>query len=92
MPHDCAGLWFVYKAHPPAHIGIRLGGCNAVDGPQDKQEVELFFAGALITLKVYSHILQPTNPEATQKLEKLIIGYNLVTNEETGETVSDLTV
>ena len=26
-----------------------MGGCNAVDGPEDKQEVELFFAGALNT-------------------------------------------
>ena len=24
-----------------------MGGCNAVDEPQDKQEVELFFAGTL---------------------------------------------
>jgi hypothetical protein len=26
-------IMFFYKAHPPAHIGIRVGGCNAVDGP-----------------------------------------------------------
>jgi hypothetical protein len=26
---------------------MRVGGRNAVDGPKDKQEVELFFAGAL---------------------------------------------
>ena len=26
---------------------MRVGGCNAVDGPSDKQEVELFFVGAL---------------------------------------------
>jgi hypothetical protein len=29
-----------------AHIEIRVGGCNAVDGPKDKQDVELFLAGA----------------------------------------------
>ncbi|MEN8690229.1 MAG: hypothetical protein AB1Z20_08990, partial [Desulfobacterales bacterium] len=38
---------FVYKAHPAAHIGIRVGGCNAVDDPKDKQDVGLFLAGAL---------------------------------------------
>jgi hypothetical protein len=38
----CAGFfWFVCKAHPAAHIEIRVGGCNAVDGPKDKQEVQL---------------------------------------------------
>ncbi|MGA9537590.1 MAG: hypothetical protein WBR24_16930 [Desulfobacterales bacterium] len=26
---------------------LRVGGCNAVDGPKDKQDVDLFFAGAL---------------------------------------------
>ena len=31
------------KAHPPAHIEICVGGCNAVDGHKDKQDVELFF-------------------------------------------------
>jgi hypothetical protein len=31
-------------------------------------------------------------PQAAQKLEKLIIGYNLVTDEKTGEKASDLTV
>ena len=35
------------KAHPPAHIEICVGGCNAVDGHKDKQDVELFFSGAL---------------------------------------------
>ena len=30
------------------HIEIRVGGCNAVDGPKDKQDVELIFAGPLI--------------------------------------------
>jgi hypothetical protein len=47
MPEDCAGLGFVYKAHPAAHIEIRVGGRNAVDGPKDKQDVDLFSAGAL---------------------------------------------
>jgi hypothetical protein len=28
---DCAGFWFVYKAHPPVHIGICAGGCKAPD-------------------------------------------------------------
>ena len=43
MPQDCAGFGFVYKAHPAAHIEIRVCGCNAADGPKDKQDVELFF-------------------------------------------------
>jgi hypothetical protein len=34
-------------AHPPAHIEIRVGGCNAVDGPKDKEDVELFLSGVL---------------------------------------------
>ncbi|MGD9273433.1 MAG: hypothetical protein PVI65_03630, partial [Desulfobacterales bacterium] len=50
---DCAGFGFVYKAHTAAHIEIRVGGCNAVDGPKDKQGVELFFAGALRHLSSY---------------------------------------
>jgi hypothetical protein len=29
------------------HIGICAGGCNADDGPKDKQDVELFLAEAL---------------------------------------------
>ena len=32
---------------PVAHIEIRVGGCNAVNGPKDKQDVKLFLAGAL---------------------------------------------
>jgi len=47
FPQDCAGFGFVYRAHPAVHIEIRVGGCNAVDGPKDKQDVELFPAGAL---------------------------------------------
>jgi hypothetical protein len=39
IPQDCAGFWFVYKAHPLVHIRICAGGCNAVDGPKDKQDV-----------------------------------------------------
>jgi hypothetical protein len=30
-----------------AHIEIRVGGSNAVDDPKDKQDEELFLAGAL---------------------------------------------
>ena len=37
IPQDCAGFGFVCKAHPAAHIEIGAGGCNAVDGPIDKQ-------------------------------------------------------
>jgi hypothetical protein len=40
------GFWFVIKAHSSAHIAICAGGCNAEDGPKDKQDVELFFAEA----------------------------------------------
>ncbi|MGB5618781.1 MAG: hypothetical protein WBM78_18195, partial [Desulfobacterales bacterium] len=47
ITQDCAGFWFVYKAHPPAHIGICVGGCNAVDGPKNKQDVYLFLAATL---------------------------------------------
>jgi hypothetical protein len=35
-----------YKAQPAAHIEIRVGGCDAVDDPKDKQYVALFLAGA----------------------------------------------
>jgi hypothetical protein len=41
------GFGFVYKARPAGHIEIRVGGCNAVDGPKDKQDVELFLTGVL---------------------------------------------
>jgi hypothetical protein len=30
------GFWFVIKAHPPAHIVICAGGCNAKDEPKDQ--------------------------------------------------------
>ena len=43
FPHDCAGLWFAYRAHPAPHIEIRVDGCHAESSPQDKQEVELYF-------------------------------------------------
>ena len=29
------------------HIGICAGGCNAADGPKDKQDVDLFFSDSL---------------------------------------------
>jgi len=32
-----AVFWFVYKAHPPVHIGICTGGCNNIDGPKGKK-------------------------------------------------------
>jgi hypothetical protein len=47
MPQYGEGFWFVIKAHSSAHIEIWAGGCNAEDGPKDKQDVELFFAEAL---------------------------------------------
>jgi hypothetical protein len=47
IPQYGEGFWFVIKAHPSAHIEICAGGCNAEDGPKDKQDVELFFAEAL---------------------------------------------
>ena len=46
-PLDCAGFWFVYKAHPPAHIEICAVRWNAVDGPKDKQDVDLFLSMTL---------------------------------------------
>jgi len=42
IPQDCAGFWFAHKAHPPVHIEICAGGCNAVGRPKDRQDVELF--------------------------------------------------
>ena len=53
---------------------------------------QLGHADPSITLKVYSHILQPTNPEAAQKLENSIFGYSLVTDEKIEEKVSGLSV
>ncbi|MEN8691963.1 MAG: hypothetical protein ABF303_18025, partial [Desulfobacterales bacterium] len=50
----------VYKAHPAAHIEIRVGGCNAVDDPKDKQDVELFFAGALKAIGIRNLMLETT--------------------------------
>jgi hypothetical protein len=47
IPQDCAGFWFVYKAHLPVHIWICAGACNAVEGPKDKIAVELFFSTGL---------------------------------------------
>jgi hypothetical protein len=37
IPQDYAGFVFIDKAHPPMHIKICAGGCNAVDGHKDKQ-------------------------------------------------------
>jgi hypothetical protein len=45
---DCPGFAFVYKAHPPVRIRICAGGCNAVDGRQDKQD------GVCITATIYA--------------------------------------
>jgi len=47
IPQYGAGFWFGTKAHPSAHIGICGGGCNAGDGPTDKQDGELFLSEAL---------------------------------------------
>jgi hypothetical protein len=47
IPQYGEGFWFVIKAHSSAHIEICADGCNAEDGPKDKQDVELFFAEAL---------------------------------------------
>ena len=41
------GFWFLCKAHPSAYIEICVGGCNAGDGQKGKQDVGLFFTGAL---------------------------------------------
>ena len=56
---DCAGFWFVYKAHPPVHIRICTRGCNAVDGPKDKQDVQLFLAEALGLVIMIAFQFQP---------------------------------
>jgi len=34
-------------------IEMRVGGCNAVDGPKDKQDVELFLSGTLKPIVAY---------------------------------------
>jgi hypothetical protein len=44
------GFWFVIKTHLPMHIGIYVGGCIAVDGPKDKQDVSFNLAAALSRL------------------------------------------
>lgn len=47
---NCDGFWFVLKAHSPVHIGIFAGGCNAVDGPKDKQDTMIIsFRGPYFT-------------------------------------------
>ena len=43
-----AVFWFVYKAHPPVHIGICTGGWYAVNGPKHKKAAALFLAGTPI--------------------------------------------
>jgi hypothetical protein len=53
IQQDCAGCWSVYKAHFPVHIWICAGGCNALDGPKDKKDVELFFPSGLKTFSKY---------------------------------------
>jgi len=47
VPQYGAGFWFGTQAHASAHIGICGGGCNAGDGPTDKQDEELFLSEAL---------------------------------------------
>ncbi|MCK4837788.1 MAG: hypothetical protein KAS94_03240 [Desulfobulbaceae bacterium] len=47
IAQGCAGFWFVYNAHPPVHILICAGGCNAVDELKDKQDLQLFLAEVL---------------------------------------------
>jgi hypothetical protein len=68
MTHDCAEFRFVYKAHPPAHIGICVGGCNAVDGQKNKQDVSLFLAAVLkhwVGIRFVNRA--PTRPEGEVK-------------------------
>jgi hypothetical protein len=76
IPLDCAGFWLAYKAHPAAHIEIRVVGCNAVDEPKDKQDVELFVAGALISAgfqagsELYNR--RPRSPPARPPFDELL--------------------
>jgi hypothetical protein len=53
IPEDCAGFWFVCKAHSLVHIWKSAGGCNALDRPIDKKDVESFFSTALALLSIY---------------------------------------
>ena len=41
--HTIAPDYGLSTTHIHLRIWIRVGGCNAVDGPQDKQEVEIFY-------------------------------------------------
>jgi large subunit ribosomal protein L35 len=52
------------------HIEIRVGGCNAVDGPKDEQEVDLFFAGALIPTEESVMPKIKTNRSAAKRFKK----------------------
>jgi hypothetical protein len=47
IPRYCAEFGFVCKAHPAAHIGIRVGGRDAVDMPKDRQMLIYFLKGPL---------------------------------------------
>jgi hypothetical protein len=57
-----------------AHIQIRVGGCNAVDGPKGKQDVELFFCWGP---KVYWLLQTPYQRlKAVETLRQINYGYH----------------
>jgi len=49
---DWAGFWFIFKAYPPVHIGICVGGCNAEDESKEKQDGHFFFAEVFSDIKI----------------------------------------
>jgi hypothetical protein len=53
IPQDCTGFGFGSQAHPAAYIEIRVGGCNAGDGPKYRQMWNYFLLGPFVqgTLK-----------------------------------------
>jgi hypothetical protein len=57
---DCAGSQSICKAHPPMHIGICVGGCNAADEPKDNQNVSLIPAAALKLWSVSNRLNRQT--------------------------------
>jgi hypothetical protein len=45
IPQDLVGWEVAYQTHPPTHSEIGAGEDNAVAGPKDKQDGEVFPAG-----------------------------------------------
>jgi hypothetical protein len=48
IAHDCAGCWFVCKAHSPVHFKSSAGDDYAIDRPKDKPDGQLFLGEAVM--------------------------------------------